>query len=83
MCAWIAKGWSAPCPAVTSAIPKTAKILGERAMSFAFDDLPRTDGPVTPAAAMGDALIDRLAMARITFERVEEPHLRPDPPDRP
>jgi len=50
---------------------KTAKILGEAAMSLAFDDLPRTSGPVTPTAAMGDALIDRLVMAGITFELVE------------
>ena len=51
---------------------ETAKILGEAAMSLAFDDLPRTAGPVTPAAAMGDALIDRLVSAGITFELVEE-----------
>jgi saccharopine dehydrogenase (NAD+, L-glutamate forming) len=51
---------------------ETAKILGEAAMSLAFDDLPRTVGPVTPAAAMGDALIDRLVRAGITFELVEQ-----------
>ncbi|WP_330252819.1 saccharopine dehydrogenase NADP-binding domain-containing protein [Nocardia sp. NBC_00565] len=51
---------------------ETSKILGEAAMSLAFDDLPQTAGPVTPAAAMGDALIDRLVKAGITFELVEE-----------
>lgn len=57
---------------------ETAKILGEAATSLAFDDLPRTGGPVTPAAAaMGDALIDRLVMAGITFELVEERQSRP------
>ena len=51
---------------------ETSKILGEAAMSLAFDDLPQTAGPVTPAAAMGDALIERLVKAGITFELVEE-----------
>ncbi|WP_433193006.1 saccharopine dehydrogenase family protein [Nocardia sp. CA-107356] len=51
---------------------ETTKILGEAAMSLAFDDLPQTAGPVTPAAAMGDALIDRLVKAGITFELVDE-----------
>jgi saccharopine dehydrogenase (NAD+, L-glutamate forming) len=51
---------------------ETTKILGEAAMSLAFDDLPPTAGPVTPAAAMGDALIDRLVKAGITFELVDE-----------
>jgi short subunit dehydrogenase-like uncharacterized protein len=51
---------------------ETAKILGEAAMSLAFDALPQTAGPVTPAAAMGDALIDRLVKAGIRFELVKE-----------
>jgi saccharopine dehydrogenase (NAD+, L-glutamate forming) len=51
---------------------ETSKILAEAAMSLAFDDLPPTAGPVTPAAAMGDALIDRLVKAGITFELLEE-----------
>ena len=51
---------------------ETAKFLGEAAMSLAFDDLPPTAGPVTPAAAMGDALIDRLIKAGIKFELIDE-----------
>lgn len=51
---------------------ETTKIIGQAAMSLAFDDLPETAGPVTPAAAMGDALIDRLVKAGIKFELVEE-----------
>ncbi|MHC0432119.1 saccharopine dehydrogenase family protein [Streptomyces sp. O3] len=46
---------------------ETAKILAESALSLAFDDLPDTAGQVTPAVAMGDALIARLRAAGITF----------------
>ncbi|NEC52282.1 saccharopine dehydrogenase, partial [Actinospica acidiphila] len=46
---------------------ETAKMLAESALSLALDDLPRTSGQVTTAAAMGDALIDRLQKAGIRF----------------
>ncbi len=47
---------------------ETAKMLGESALCLAFDDLPATAGQVTTAAAMGDALIDRLQKAGIGFD---------------
>ncbi|MGI8677168.1 MAG: saccharopine dehydrogenase family protein [Jatrophihabitans sp.] len=47
---------------------ETAKMLAEAALSLAFDDLPRTAGQVTTAAAMGDALVDRLRTVGIAFE---------------
>ncbi|MFJ9543640.1 saccharopine dehydrogenase family protein [Streptomyces sp. NPDC101225] len=46
---------------------ETAKMFAESALSLAFDDLPPTAGQVTTAAAMGDALTDRLRAAGITF----------------
>ncbi|MFE0255590.1 saccharopine dehydrogenase family protein [Streptomyces sp. NPDC059010] len=46
---------------------ETAKMFAESALSLAFDDLPSTAGQVTTAVAMGDALIDRLRAAGITF----------------
>ncbi len=46
---------------------ETAKMFAESALSLAFDDLPATAGQVTTAVAMGDALIDRLRKAGITF----------------
>ncbi|MBC9713620.1 saccharopine dehydrogenase NADP-binding domain-containing protein [Streptomyces sp. TRM66268-LWL] len=46
---------------------ETAKIFAESALSLAFDDLPRTSGQVTPAVAMGDALLKRLQEAGIVF----------------
>jgi short subunit dehydrogenase-like uncharacterized protein len=42
-------------------------MLAESAMSLAFDELPESAGQVTPAVAMGDALIDRLQRAGIEF----------------
>jgi short subunit dehydrogenase-like uncharacterized protein len=50
---------------------ETAKMLAESALCLAFDDLPKTAGQVTTAAAMGDALIDRLRKAGIGFEVLE------------
>ena len=47
---------------------ETAKMLGESALSLVYDELPETSGQVTPAHAMGDALIDRLRKAGIGFE---------------
>ncbi|MFE5887624.1 saccharopine dehydrogenase family protein [Streptomyces sp. NPDC056468] len=46
---------------------ETAKMFAEGALSLAFDDLPPTAGQVTTAVAMGDALIERLRSAGITF----------------
>jgi len=46
---------------------ETAKMLAESALCLAFDELPETAGQVTPVAAMGDALLDRLVRAGITF----------------
>ncbi|MFD5573261.1 saccharopine dehydrogenase family protein [Streptomyces cadmiisoli] len=46
---------------------ETAKMFAEGALSLAFDDLPPTAGQVTTAAAMGDALTERLRAAGMTF----------------
>ncbi|MFI9235323.1 saccharopine dehydrogenase family protein [Streptomyces sp. NPDC053079] len=46
---------------------ETAKILAEASLSLALDDLPKTSGQVTPVTAMGDALVERLRAAGITF----------------
>jgi short subunit dehydrogenase-like uncharacterized protein len=47
---------------------ETSKMLAESALCLAFDSLPEVAGQVTPAVAMGQALIDRLVAAGITFE---------------
>ena len=47
---------------------ETAKMLAESALCLAFDDNPPTAGQVTTAQAMGDALLERLQKAGITFE---------------
>jgi short subunit dehydrogenase-like uncharacterized protein len=49
----------------------TAKMLGESALCLAHDDLPETAGQVTTAQAMGDALIERLERAGISFRVLE------------
>ncbi|MET7982991.1 MULTISPECIES: saccharopine dehydrogenase NADP-binding domain-containing protein [unclassified Streptomyces] len=46
---------------------ETAKMLAESALSLALDKLPNTSGQVTPVVAMGDALLERLGAAGITF----------------
>ncbi|MGC4895332.1 saccharopine dehydrogenase family protein [Micromonospora sp. DT31] len=46
---------------------ETAKMLAESALCLAFDDLPETAGQVTPVTAMGDALLERLVRAGMTF----------------
>ncbi|WP_406042115.1 saccharopine dehydrogenase NADP-binding domain-containing protein [Micromonospora sp. NBC_00898] len=51
---------------------ETAKMLAESALCLACDDLPPTSGQVTPVTAMGDALLDRLVKAGITFRVVDE-----------
>ena len=50
---------------------ETAKMLAEAAMCLATDELPATVGQVTTAAAMGDALTERLRKAGINFTVVE------------
>jgi saccharopine dehydrogenase (NAD+, L-glutamate forming) len=50
---------------------ETAKMLAESALCLAEDDLPETAGQVTTATAMGDALLERLQRAGITFEVLE------------
>jgi short subunit dehydrogenase-like uncharacterized protein len=47
---------------------ETSKMLAQAALCLAHDDLPETAGQVTPAVAMGQALIDRLIAAGIEFE---------------
>ena len=47
---------------------ETAKMLSESALCLAFDDNPPTAGQVTPAQAMGEALLARLHAAGISFE---------------
>jgi short subunit dehydrogenase-like uncharacterized protein len=42
-------------------------MFAESALCLAFDELPETSGQVTTAVAMGDALIERLRRAGITF----------------
>ena len=49
----------------------TSKMLAESALCLAHDALPRAAGQVTTAAAMGDALIERLQRAGITFAALE------------
>lgn len=49
---------------------ETSKMLAESALCLAFDSLPKRAGQLTPAAAMGDALLGRLQQAGIRFEVV-------------
>ena len=46
---------------------ETSKMLAESALCLAFDNLPKRGGQQTPAAAMGDALIERLKKSGIKF----------------
>ena len=46
---------------------ETSKMLAESALCLAFDDLPKKGGQLTPAAAMGNALIARLQKNGIKF----------------
>ena len=50
----------------------TSKMLAESGVCLAKDELASAGGVLTPAAAMGDALLDRLqANAGLTFEVLE------------
>jgi len=46
----------------------TSKMLGESAVCLALDELGRGGGCLTPASAMGSALLARLPAAGVTFE---------------
>ncbi|MCX4098825.1 saccharopine dehydrogenase family protein [Nocardia sp. alder85J] len=46
----------------------TSVLLGEAGLCLAYDDLPPQTGILTPAAAMGDALTERLRAAGMTIE---------------
>ncbi|WP_327149404.1 saccharopine dehydrogenase family protein [Nocardia sp. NBC_01329] len=46
----------------------TAVMLGESGLALAFDDKPELAGVLTPAAAMGDALTERLRAAGMTID---------------
>ena len=46
---------------------ETAKMLAESALCLALDDLPTRAGQLSPAAAMGDALLTRLTNAGMVF----------------
>jgi short subunit dehydrogenase-like uncharacterized protein len=46
----------------------TSLMLAESGLCLALDDLPRRGGILTPAAAMGTRLLDRLRRAGMTFE---------------
>ena len=50
---------------------ETAKMLAESGLALAYDNLPPRAGQLTPVAAMGDALLERLQRAGIRFEVVE------------
>ena len=51
---------------------ETSKMLAEAALCLAHDDLPDRAGQLTPAVAMGQALIDRLVAAGIGFAIVSD-----------
>ena len=50
---------------------ETSKMLGESALCMVGDDLPDVAGQLTTAQAMGDAMIDRLQAAGLSFRVVD------------
>jgi len=50
---------------------ETSKMLAESALCLAGDELPDRSGQLTPAVAMGEALIGRLQRAGIEFRVLE------------
>ena len=50
---------------------ETSRMLAESALCLAFDDLPAGGGVLTPAQAMGNALIERLQRIGIRFDVIE------------
>ena len=51
---------------------ETSKMLAESALCLALDELPPSAGQVTPAVAMGEALIARLERAGIEFRVIDD-----------
>lgn len=51
---------------------ETSKMLAEAALCLARDALPESAGSLTPASAMGEALVDRLQHAGIDFRVIEQ-----------
>jgi saccharopine dehydrogenase (NAD+, L-glutamate forming) len=47
---------------------ETSKMLAESGLALAFDIVPERAGQLTPVAAMGDALLERLPAAGIKIE---------------
>jgi short subunit dehydrogenase-like uncharacterized protein len=47
-------------------------MFGETALCLALDDLPDAAGVLTPATAMGPALVDRLRAAGHTYRVIED-----------
>jgi short subunit dehydrogenase-like uncharacterized protein len=52
---------------------ESAKMLAESALCLAHDELPERAGQLTPAVAMGEALLVRLRSAGIRFSVLDEP----------
>ncbi|MDQ2631182.1 MAG: saccharopine dehydrogenase, partial [Actinomycetota bacterium] len=50
---------------------ETSKMLAESGLCLAFDDLPQRSGQLTTAVAMGDALLERVQKAGISFRVIE------------
>jgi len=50
---------------------ETSKMLAESGLCLAFDELPERSGQLTPAVAMGDALLARLQKVGIEFRVLE------------
>jgi short subunit dehydrogenase-like uncharacterized protein len=50
---------------------ETSKMLAESGLCLAFDELPQRSGQLTPAVAMGDALLKRVQRAGIRFQVTE------------
>jgi short subunit dehydrogenase-like uncharacterized protein len=50
---------------------ETSRMLAESGLCLAFDDLPEVSGQLTTAVAMGDALLERVQKAGISFRVIE------------
>jgi short subunit dehydrogenase-like uncharacterized protein len=50
---------------------ETSKMLAESGLCLAFDDLPERSGQLTTTVAMGEALLERLQKAGISFRLIE------------
>jgi short subunit dehydrogenase-like uncharacterized protein len=50
---------------------ETSKMLAESGLCLALDDLPQSSGQLTTVVAMGDALLERLQAAGISFRVIE------------